>query len=69
MSVKIVCHRKGRDIIQVVVRTTRNGKIHKTIGTYDAKSKAFRRFDSEYYQLLLKNGAQPSERVKSILKK
>lgn len=68
MSVRIVCCLKGRGIMQIV-RKGYSGKIHKTLGTYDTNSKTFRRFDAEAYAFLLKNGAQPSKRVQSIVLK
>ena len=74
--VKIRLKRMGahkKPFYRVVVadsRTPRNGKFIEEIGTYDPKAEpAAVKVDVERAQYWIKNGAQPTDTVKDILKK
>jgi ribosomal protein S16 len=69
MSVRIVCKRiGGRGIVKVVACTSTNDKIHEHLATYDIHKKIIYKFNKDRYEFLLRNGAQPSQRVRSILR-
>ena len=76
MAVKIRLRRMGAKkapFYRIVVadsRYPRDGRFIEEIGTYDAmKEPAEIKIDAEKAQQLIKNGAQPTDTVKSILKK
>ncbi len=76
MAVKIRLRRMGAKkapFYRIVVadsRYPRDGRFIEEIGTYDAmKEPAEIKVDAEKAQQWIKNGAQPTDTVKSILKK
>ncbi|MBQ3602442.1 MAG: 30S ribosomal protein S16 [Clostridia bacterium] len=76
MAVKIRLRRMGAKkapFYRIVVadsRYPRDGRFIEEIGTYDAmKEPAEIKIDAEKAQQWIKNGAQPTDTVKSILKK
>ena len=76
MAVKIRLRRMGAKkapFYRIVVadsRYPRDGRFIEEIGTYDTtKNPADIKFDVEKAQQWLKNGAQPTDTVKDILKK
>jgi len=64
--------RKGHAMFRVVVQDTRvtptSGKVVALLGSYDPHAKTTT-LDKEKAAIFLKNGAQPSERAASLLKK
>ena len=76
MAVKIRLHRmgaKGAPYYRVVVadsRYPRDGRFIEEIGSYDPmKDPAEIKIDNEKAQKWIKNGAQPTDTVKALLKK
>ncbi|MBI1869828.1 MAG: 30S ribosomal protein S16 [Chlamydiae bacterium] len=77
MSVKIRLRRMGtlkKPFFRIVAtdsRSPRDGKFLETLGTYDPKKKAVENCTVEKERVLdwIKRGAQPSDTVKTLLKK
>ncbi len=76
MAVKLRLKRMGKKgapfyrIVAADSRSPRDGRFIETIGTYDPMTKPAQiKLDEELAVKWLKNGAQPSETVRSILSK
>ncbi len=74
MSVAIRLSRQGKKkapfyrIVAADKRKARDGKFIELLGTYDPRSKAFN-LDGERYAKWIKNGAQPSGTLASLVRK
>jgi small subunit ribosomal protein S16 len=74
MSVAIRLSRQGKKkapfyrIVAADKRKARDGKFIELLGTYDPRSKAFT-LDGERYAKWIKNGAQPSGTLATLVRK
>ncbi|MBP9086087.1 MAG: 30S ribosomal protein S16 [Kofleriaceae bacterium] len=74
MSVAIRLSRQGKKkapfyrIVAADKRKARDGKFIELLGTYDPRSKAFN-LDGERYAKWIKNGAQPSGTLATLVRK
>lgn len=74
MSLKIRMSRAGakkRPFYRIVIadsRMARDGKFIELLGTYDPRTKVLK-LDAERYQRWIKNGAQPSGTLASVVRK
>jgi small subunit ribosomal protein S16 len=74
MSVAIRFSRQGKKkapfyrIVAADKRNARDGKFIELLGTYDPRTKVLK-LDSERYQKWIKNGAQPSGTLASVVRK
>jgi small subunit ribosomal protein S16 len=74
MSVAIRFSRQGKKkapfyrIVAADKRMARDGKFIELLGTYDPRTKVLK-LDSERYQQWIKNGAQPSGTLATVVRK
>lgn len=63
-------HQPSYRIVVAEARSKRNGKYHEVLGFYNPKSSPVEfRIDKKRYDYWLEKGAQPTEKVRKLMKK